>query len=138
MEYIKEYIKWFVIINTAVLIVVAINYLGHDVISVSSLWGIIISSAATALITTGFFAINPKKIVTRRTKILMFLIHYSLLVATMMALGRVFGWVGYDIKGFIIMALSVAGVYALSVFGSYLFGLFDAQRMNEALNKFKE
>lgn len=138
MKFIKEFFKWFVIINTGILLVLAFNTVGYDRIPSVFLWEVFIASAATSLITAIFFSIDPKKEMPRYLQILAVVIHYVCLLIIMIVLGKSFGWIALDGKGIVIMALSVAGVYICTTVLSIVLGTQEAKKMNEALNAFKD
>lgn len=138
MRFVKEFIKLFVVINTGILLVFALNTMKYDYIQTIYLWEIFEASAVTSLITAAFFSIDPKKEIPKYLQLLLILLHYACLLITMLLFGRSFGWIEKNVRGFLTMALSVAGVYLFTAVLSVITGLKDAQRMNEALNEFKE
>ncbi len=138
MKFIKEFIKWFITINTGVLLIFIINTTDYDYIRTVYLWEIFAVSAVTSLITTLFFSIDPGKIITRVVQIVIVFLHYLSLFITMMLFGISFGWIPFNLSGVLTMALSVAGVYICTAVLSVVTGMQDAKKMNEALNKFKE
>ena len=137
-KFVKEFFKWFVIINTGVLLIFAINTMRYDYIRVIYLWEIFEASAVTSLITTVFFAIDPKKEIPKYVQILTVLGHYLCLFGTMLFFGYSFGWIPLDVQGVISMALSVAGVYLCTVVLLAIIENKDAKEMNEALSEFRE
>lgn len=138
MKYIKDYIKWFVVINTGVLLIFAFNAMSYDYIQTVYLWEIFGASAVTALITTAFFSIDPKKVIPKYVQFLLVLLHYVCLFAVMLFFGCSFGWIEFDLQGILNMALSVAGVYLCTAVLSVIIGTQDARKMNEALNEFRD
>lgn len=138
MKFIKEFFKWFVIINTGILLALAFNTISYDLIPSKFLWEVFIASATTSLITAIIFSIDPRKEMPRYAQILAVVIHYVCLLIIMTVLGKSFGWIGLDCKGIAIMALSVAGVYICTTVLSIVLGTQEAKKMNEALNAFKD
>lgn len=138
MRYIKEYLKWFVIINSGVLLIFALNTFNYEYIKSIYLFEIIAASAATALPTAILFSIEPKKEITKFVSALLVLIHYVCLLAIMLILGISFGWIEFNLKGIAVMALSVAGVYICSTVLSVVLDKREAKRLNEALEAFRD
>ena len=137
MKYIKEFIKWFIIINTGVLLIFIINTMQYDYIRTIYLREIFAVSGVTSLITTVFFAIDPRKILTKFVQIVIVFLHYVSLFITMLLFGNSFGWISFNLSGVLTMALSVAGVYICTAVLSVVTEMQDARRMNEALDKFR-
>lgn len=138
MKYIKEFIRWFITITTGVLLIFILNTMKYEYIRSIYLWEIFGVSAATSLITTVFFAIDPKKVISKAVQVLIVFLHYISLFVTMLLFGNSFGWITLDVRGVLTMAISVAGVYLCTAVLSLITGMQDAKRMNEALRKFKD
>lgn len=138
MKYIKEFIRWFITITTGVLLIFILNTMKYEYIRSIYLWEIFGVSAVTSLITTVFFAIDPKKVISKAVQILIVFLHYISLFVTMLFFGNSFGWITLDVRGVLTMAISVAGVYLCTAVLSLITGMQDAKKMNEALNKFKD
>ncbi len=138
MKFIKEFIKWFITINTGVLLIFILNTMSYDCIQTVYLWEIFAVSAVTSLITTLFFSIDPQKVISKFVQILIVILHYLCLLVTMLFFGNSFGWITLDAKGILNMVLSVAGVYLCTTLLSIITGMQDARIMNDALNKFKD
>lgn len=138
MRFIKEFLKWFVIINTGILLISTLNVMNYDEIKVIYLWEIMGASAVTSVITTLFFAIDPDKIMSKYMQILIVFLHYACLLAVMLFMGYSFGWIVWDVRGILTMVFSVAGVYLCSTVLSIIVGNKDANRMNEALNAYRD
>lgn len=138
MNYIKEYLKWFVIINIGVMLIVAINTTAYGTADIMTLWKILAASAVTSLVTTIAFSIEPKRIMTPIKQIVFFIILYVVLLAVMVAIGIVFDWIDFSAKGLSVMALSVAGVFIVTVVLSAVLGAVDAKKMNEALKDMRD
>ena len=138
MRFIKEYIKWFITITTGVLLIFILNTTKYEYIRSIYLWEIFGVSAVTSLITTLFFSINPKKVISKSVQIIIVFLHYLSLFVTMLFFGHSFGWISLDVRGILNMALSVMGVYLCTALLSIITGMQDAKKMNEALNKFKD
>lgn len=138
MRYIKEFLKWFVIINTGVVLVLFLNTMRVDVISCKVFWQIFASSALTALPTTVLYSIDPKKVMPLSLQILAVAIHYVVLLVIMVWLGVSFGWIIFNGHGIIIMALSVAAVYVCSFGLGYALNASEAKAINEALKNIRD
>ena len=138
MRFFKEYIKWFVIINSGVLLIFALNTMQFEEIKHIYLFEIFATSAVTALPTALLFVIEPKKVIPKYVSILMVLLHYVCLLAIMIVLGNIFGWIPCSGKGVAVMALSVAGVYICTMILSIILDSREAQKLNEALKNFGE
>ena len=138
MNYIKEYLKWFVIINTGVMLIVAINTTVYGTAEIMTLWKILAASAVTSLVTTVAFSIEPKRIMTPIRLVVFFIIFYVVILAVMVAIGIGFDWIDFSAKGISIMAMSVAGVFFVTVVLSVVLGAADAKKMNEALKDIRE
>ena len=138
MKYIKEFIRWFITITTGVLLIFILNTMKYEYIRSIYLWEIFGVSAATSLITTVFFAIDPKKVISKAVQVLIVFLHYISLFVTMLFFGNSFGWITLDVRGVLTMAISVAGVYLCTAVLSLITGMQDVKRMNEALRKFKD
>lgn len=138
MRFIKDFLKWFVIINTGIFLVFTINVMNYDGIRVIYLWEIFGTSAVTSLITTVFLSIDPNKIISKYMQLLIVFLHYACLLGVMLFLGYSFGWIEWDVRGILTMVISVAGVYLCSAVLSTIVGNKDANRMNEALNNIRD
>lgn len=138
MKYIKEYLKWFVIINSGVLLIFALNTVKYEYIQSIFLVEIFAASAATALPTAILLSLEPKKAMPKYVSALLVLLHYICLLAIMIVLGTSFGWIKLDRKGIAVMAISVAGVYIFTAVISLLLGTKEAKKLNEALKTYKD
>lgn len=138
MRFLKEFIRFFVIINTGIVLILAINYQSDDVVSPYVFWHIFISSALTSAITAAFFSYEPKRVIPKHVRALLWFGHYLALFVTMLVLGNLFDWVSCSVSGIITMALSVAGVYICTVLLMFALSTNDAKKMNEALKKIRE
>ena len=140
MTFIKEYVRWFVIINTGVLLAVAVNLaLLHETEFPSvTLWQILLASAVTSIPTAIMISIEPKKVIPKVYRLLIIVTHYLCLLAIMLFLGSGFHWISLNGHGVLVMILSVAGVYFSSFFLGTLFDSNEAKKMNEALKNFRD
>lgn len=138
MKFIRDFVKWFVIINTGVLLIFALNTIGYDYIKTVYLLEIFAASAVTALLTAMFMSIEPKKVINKYMQFLLVLAHYVCLLVTMIILGKSFGWITTEGKDLVIMALSVAGVYICTAIIATVLGTREAKMLNDALQSFKE
>ena len=137
MNFLKEFVKWFVIINTGIVLVVAINLGVNNAVDHLTLWKIFIASAATALPTTIVYSYEPRKVIKKSLQALIIVAHALVLLAIMILLGVKFGWISLSGHGIWVMVLGVAGVYLCSVLLSFAVNSNDAKQMNEALLQFR-
>lgn len=133
MKKISEFVKYFTVITTAVLIVCGIGYMayGKTEMPVDTAWKILASAGLTALVTVLFRvdkAFTPVNI----------LIHYLSLCVVMSLMGAWFGWMDFSVPGVLFMCFAVAVVYVLTWLASYLTGRKDAADINKALNERKK
>lgn len=135
--FIREFLKWFLIINTGIMVVVWVNIFQYD-----SIWTWIIpqifgASFFTSLVTTIYFSYNPRKPITVPVRILMTVAHYLVLCVVIFVLGVVFDWFNPTPKGLVGIALSVAGVYLIVSVIAYVLSKGEADEMTKALKDYK-
>ncbi|MCR4618966.1 MAG: hypothetical protein K5669_12370 [Lachnospiraceae bacterium] len=135
---ITNFLKWFLIINTGILLIVGINTFRYDSISTMIIPQIFAASFATAAVTTAFFSLNPKKPIKPVLRVFIVIGHYLVLCAIIMVLGNLFDWFSLTLKGALGMALSVAGVYIVTAVISIILSRGEAKAMTDALKKFNE
>ena len=135
-NFISEFLKWFLIINTGIMLVVWINIFKYDTIWTEIIPQIFCASFLTSLVTTAFFSINPRKPISVPMRVLLFFGHYISLCVIIMVLGRSFHWFELTLSGCLIAALSVAGVYLITAVISYLLSKSEADEMTNALKNF--
>ena len=135
--FISEFLKWFLIINTGIMLIVWLNIFRYDNIWVSIIPQIFCASAVTSLVTTAVFSINPKKPLGKPLRILIPVAHYLVLCVIIMTLGKFFDWFELSLSGCVVVALSVAGVYLITAVISYLLSKSEADEMTKALIDFK-
>ena len=133
-----EFLKWFLIINTGIMVIVWINIFKYDTIWTAIFPQIFGASFITSLVTAGYFSYNPKKPITVPVRILLTLAHYLVLCASITVLGTLFDWFELTLRGFIGMALSVAGVYFITAVISYFLSKGEADEMTNALRNYKD
>ena len=136
--FLSDLLKWFLIINTAIMVIVWINLFGYDDIWTAIFPQIFAASFLTSLVTTAYFSINPKKPISVPVRILFTLAHYLLLCVIIMGLGNAFDWFELSITGCIMVALSVAGVYLIATVISIILSKNEADEMTRALEKYKD
>ena len=136
--FISEFLKWFLIINTGIMLIVWLNIFKYDNIWVSIIPQIFCASAVTSLVTTAVFSINPKKPLSAPLRILIPVMHYIILCVIIMTLGTLFDWFELSLSGCIAVALSVAGVYFIAAVISYLLSKSEADEMTRALKDFED
>ena len=134
MRIISRFIKWYMYITTGILIVCAVNITleGDGMISVSTLWEILLSGFLTAIVTLVF---SLAKDSNKYKSWWGFFLHYVSLCAVMITCGKRFGWLRYNAEGICMMLLSVAVVYAMSA-GTYF--LLDVRQADEINQKLQE
>ena len=138
MKIITESIKYFMYITTAIIIICALNITlsGNDTMSSNTLWQIIISGAATAVVTA---IVYSREVSTTKGFITMMAVHYVILCVVMTFLGVMFGWMELCIPGIIMMVISVALVYVITFLSRYLLDKKQADLFNETLkNKYRD
>ena len=138
MKIITESIKYFMYITTAIIIICALNITlsGNDTMSSNTLWQIIISGAATAVVTA---IVYSREVSTTKGFITMMAVHYVILCVVMTFLGVMFGWMELCNPGIIMMVISVALVYVITFLSRYLLDKKQADLFNETLkNKYRD
>ncbi|MBP0963908.1 MAG: DUF3021 domain-containing protein [Oscillospiraceae bacterium] len=141
MKFITEFLEYFVIITTGVLIICAINISlsethGESLEVGVTLWEIVGAGAATAFVTA---LVYRRECNTKKKFIAMVIIHYILICAIMIFMGVSFGWMDLNIGGIIMMTVSVALVYLFTYVISYISAKHQADEFNKALKeKYKD
>ena len=141
MKFFTEFLKYFVIITTGVLLMCAVNVslseTGGAGLSLSvTLWQILGAGAVTAFVTAWVY---KRECNTKKQFIAMGMIHYILICVIMVTLGVLFGWMDLNIGGIIMMTVSVALVYLFTYAVSYISAKHQADEFNKALNeKYKD
>lgn len=134
--FISEFIKWFLIINTGIMVIVWLNIRGYDSIWTAIIPQIFGASFATSIVTTAFFSYNPRKPISVPLRILLVFGHYLVLCVIIMTLGNLFNWFDFSPEGCLVVILSVAGVYFIAAVISYLLSKGEADEMTNALKNF--
>lgn len=138
MYYFKKVFKWFVIINTGILLILNINMIGVESVNPIVFWEVFPASAITSLITAGFEIIEPKTHIKGIYIFLAYFIHYVCLVLVMILIGYWFGWIDLNAKGILIIAASTAGVYLISFTTGFIMAKNEANLLNEALKNYNQ
>ncbi len=136
MNFLKVFINFFSTITLGIVFVCAVNMSlspGYDVPD-SVLWQVLLSGFITSIMTSIgafiFTAINTK------TKLAVsIVIHYALMSVIMISLGVWFDWLNFDIKGIVMMLISVAVVYLIAFLLNYYIIKKEAEGINIALEK---
>ena len=136
--FITDFIKWFLIINTGIMVVVWVNIFKYDTIWTEIIPQIFAASFLTSLVTTAYFSYNPRKPISVPVRILLTAAHYLILCVIIMTLGTLFGWFDLTPSGAAIVALSVAGVYFISFVISFALSKGEANEMTMALKQYKD
>lgn len=141
MKFFTEFLKYFVIITTGVLLMCAVNVslseTGGESLAVGiTLWQILGAGAVTAFVTALVYMRECK---TKKQFIVMVIIHYILICAIMVTLGVLFGWMALNIGGIIMMIVSAALVYLFTYTVRYISDKRQADEFNRALKeKYKD
>ena len=134
MKFLKDFVRWFFYISTAVLFICAVDFSlwGGDLIPKSTLWQILLSGFLTAALTVLLF---PGEGGSRARIFFQCLAHYGALCAVMIVSGHQFGWLEYSFGGIAMMLVSVAGVYVICLGLHYLVDLRYADKINRRLQE---
>jgi hypothetical protein len=136
--FLSEFLKWFLIINTGIMVIVWINIFKYDTIWTAIIPQIFGASFLTSLVTAAYFSYNPRKPISVPVRILLTIAHYLILCVIIMTLGTRFNWFELTLQGGLAVTLSVAGVYIISAVISYMLSKGEADEMTNALKKYKE
>ena len=136
--FISNLIKFFLIINSAEMLIVWINIFKFDTIGTALIPQIFCSSFVTALVTTVFFSLNPKKPMSVALRVILYIAFYLVLCVVIMGLGSLFSWFELSPQGILGVALSVAGVFCITSVISYIMSKSEANEMTDALKNFKD
>lgn len=134
MKFLKSFVRFFSTITTCILIVCAVNFFLSDSTEIpgDTLFRILLSGFATALVTAVFYY---REIKTHKQFLIIIILHYVLLCGIMIGLGVWFGWMDFDLGGIIMMLVSVAVVYALTMLMNYIVAKKDADEINKMLEQ---
>lgn len=134
MKFLKSFVRFFSTITTCILIVCAVNFFLSDSTEIpgDTLFRILLSGFATALVTAVFYY---REIKTHKQFLIIIILHYVLLCGIMIGLGVWFGWMDFDLGGIIMMLVSVAVVYALTMLMNYIVAKKDADEINRMLEQ---
>lgn len=133
MRFVKDFVKWFFYITTAVLIICAFHFgvSEGDVIEKDTLWQILLSGFLTAGVTV-FLLPRDNRVIRPLAQ---FFVHYAALSAVMLVCGHWFGWLEYNVAGIAMMLVSVAVVYLICFGIYYLIDLREADKINRRLKE---
>ncbi len=137
-DFINDFIKWFLTINTGIMIVTGINIIVYDSITTMIIPQILAASFVTALVTTAFFSYNPQKPISVPVRLLLSFGHYLVLCVIIMTMGVLFNWFRLSANGVRGVGLSVAGVYLITAIISYALSKGEANEMTNALKKYSD
>ena len=137
-NFITDFLKWFLIINTGIMFVVWIAIFKYDEIWTDIIPQIFGASFLTSLVTTAYFSYNPKKPISVPGRILLTCVHYLCLCVIIMVLGIFFDWLDPTLKGALSVIVSVAVVYFIATVTSYILSKGEADEMTDALKKYKD
>ena len=138
LDFIKKFLWFFIVINSGILLVFGISTLGYETIDSFNIWRIFIISAATGLVTAGFFSIDPRKPMKRVVNILLTAGHFLVLCAIVYFCGAGFGWFATSLDGLLSVLISVAVVYGFTTVIHIILVKKETDDLNEALKKFGE
>ena len=132
MKKLFEFIKWFFYITTCVLFVCAANIQisGSETISAITLWQILLSGFLTALVTV---ILRPGEQDGGHIALIKIIVHYFVLCGVMIGCGYWFGWMGLNLNGILMMAVSVAVVYLMVFLAGYGLDKKQADEINKKL-----
>lgn len=133
-EVFEKFRQFFSTITTGILIVCAVNFLLSDNTDIpgDTLFQILFSGFATSLVTALFYY---REIKTQKQFFIIISVHYVLLCGIMIGLGVWFGWMDLNAGGIIMMLISVAIVYALTMLMNYITAKKDADDINKMLEQ---
>ncbi len=118
------------------MLVFGISTLRYDMIDSANIWRIFIISAATSLLTAGFFSIDPRKPMKKIVNILLTVGHFLGLYAIVYCCGTWFGWFEASLDGLLSVLISVAIVYAFTTVIHMILVKKETDDLNEALKKY--
>lgn len=132
MKKLFEFIRWFLYITTCVLFVCAANIQisGNETVSTITLWQILLSGFLTSLVTV---LLRPLEQDSSRVAVIRIIVHYFVLCGVMIACGCWFGWMNFNLKGIVMMIVSVAVVYLLVFLAGYWLDKKQADEINQKL-----
>ena len=136
LDFIKKFLWYFIIINSGVLLVFGISTVSYENVEAVNIWRIFGVSAVTALVTAGFFSIEPRKPMKRIVNILIMLAHFICLCVTVFAGGTIFEWFEPSFSGFIYVTVSVGIVYAFTALFSAVLISRETKDLNAALKDY--
>ncbi len=130
MKLVSEAFKWFLYITTGTLIVTAIIFTlsGEEMISVNTLWKILLASLLTTIVTVCLHPAEEKNVGG-------YILHYIALCVVMIVCGRLFDWIDFSLSGILLMMAAVAGVYMISFVAYWLVDRKQAEEINKMLKK---
>ncbi len=133
MKILSNYIKWFLYINTGIMIVTAINFLlaGVDSMPLDILWNIMFSALVTTVVTVCFCPREERKIKMP----FQYIMHYLALCAVMIFIGNMFGWIRLNVWGVVMMMVDVALVYVIAFVVYYILDIRRADIINKRLKE---
>jgi len=134
MKFVRSFLSFFTTITTAIVFVVALNFISSEDILVSKyiMLQILGAGAITALVTCIGFSIDFKK---AWHAVVASVIHYIVLCVIMTVLGVWFDWTEFSVSGVLSMAFYVAVVYVLVFVISYILMKKEADELNKALKE---
>ncbi|MDE7293008.1 MAG: DUF3021 domain-containing protein [Oscillospiraceae bacterium] len=134
MNFFSHLMKFFTYITTGILFVfIAILLIGdHDGISREELIQIPCAGFATALVTTVLLIGKWEIPVAFGFRVVL---HYLIMLAMMIIIGILFGWIEFDLAGIITMVIATAAVYIFTFAVTYISVKNEADELNLALKK---
>lgn len=130
MSILKKFVKWFLYITIAILIVTSIIFTidGTECLPKATLWQILLSGFLTTLVTL-IFSLEEKSSIFRH------ILHYAVLSAVMIVCGNWFGWLNLSVAGIGMMLISVAVVYLIAFGVYYIVDMRQAEKINQKLKE---
>ena len=138
MKKLTELIKWTVYITVGILIVCSTNVTlsNIDSIPASFLWDILLAGFTTAVVTV---LLGPDPERPLKEIWFQYVIHYIALTCLMIFMGTLFDWMDFNLAGIIMMSVSTAIVYAITMVISLLLDVKSADEINKRLKeKYKD
>lgn len=134
MEKIRMFFKCYIYITVGILIIVTVNCVlsGEEVVSVDTLWQILLSGFLTTLVSVIFFPHDER---TKIRVVIKLILHYVSLCLVMFFCGIRFGWMTPNPAGAAVMMLDVGAVYLFTVAAMYLIDVSQAREINKRLQE---
>lgn len=136
MNFFSHLVKYFTYITTGILFVFIVVQLkeGYDTLDTKTLIEIPCAGFATALVTTALLVGKWEFPVPFGFRIVL---HYLMMLAMMIVIGILFGWINFDFTGIMTMVIATAAVYIFTFAATYISVKNEANELNTALKKMR-